>query len=86
MMYEQFDKYSKTAIPIEKSCAENRYGWICPVCGKGLAPWVSACSCREMPVDNKITVSCTPGSQYEEALLNAYAKSSLEHILLDDGK
>ncbi len=22
-------------------------GWKCPVCGKGLAPWVSECSCIE---------------------------------------
>lgn len=22
-------------------------GWICPVCGKGLAPWVKECSCKD---------------------------------------
>ena len=22
------------------------YGWICPVCGRGNAPWNSSCSCR----------------------------------------
>lgn len=24
----------------------NQYGWICPVCGRGNAPWNSSCSCR----------------------------------------
>lgn len=24
---------------------ENKTGWICPVCGKGLAPWMSYCDC-----------------------------------------
>ena len=21
-------------------------GWICPVCGRGLSPWTSACPCK----------------------------------------
>ena len=25
----------------------NNYGWICPVCGKGVAPWASTCPCKD---------------------------------------
>ena len=24
---------------------ENKKGWICPVCGRGMAPWVKSCDC-----------------------------------------
>ena len=24
-------------------------GWICPMCGKSLAPWVPECDCKPMP-------------------------------------
>ena len=26
-------------------------GWICPVCGRGLAPWVSECPCYKKEVE-----------------------------------
>jgi hypothetical protein len=32
---------NNNSLPMEN----KQYGWICPVCGKGLAPWVSECSC-----------------------------------------
>ena len=31
-------------MPVPDSFGQQ-YGWICPVCGKGLAPWVRECSC-----------------------------------------
>jgi hypothetical protein len=24
------------------------YGWVCPVCGTGNAPWASQCSCKKL--------------------------------------
>lgn len=32
-------------------------GWICPVCGRGNAPFVAYCPCR--PMDQNFTVTCT---------------------------
>ena len=29
-------------------------GWICPVCGKGLSPWTSECSCQ----GSKLEITC----------------------------
>lgn len=29
----------------EDNSSFGQQGWICPVCGRGLAPWVSECSC-----------------------------------------
>lgn len=37
---------SKTSKPVQ-------YGWICPVCGRGNAPFTSTCPCK--PIDLKIT-------------------------------
>ena len=31
------------------------YGWVCPVCGKANAPWVSQCTCK-----GKLPVPCEP--------------------------
>ena len=31
----------------------GQQGWICPVCGRGLAPWVSVCPCND-----KFEVTC----------------------------
>ena len=31
------------------------YGWICPVCGKGLAPWLSICPCQTLEVKTETT-------------------------------
>ena len=39
-------------IPIPQGFGEQS-GWICPVCGRGLAPWVSVCPCND-----KYEVTC----------------------------
>lgn len=45
-----------TSGPAENPCpsarfvADNypaRYGWVCPICTQGLAPWVERCPCRD---------------------------------------
>lgn len=25
---------------------EKQHGWVCPVCGTGIAPWVPTCPCK----------------------------------------
>ena len=37
---------TSTAINNTSHRKNTDYGWICPVCGRGNAPWNSSCSCR----------------------------------------
>jgi hypothetical protein len=46
---------SNCDLPMPQSFGEQK-GWICPVCGRGLAPWVSCCPCvstREIVYNSK---------------------------------
>ena len=36
--------YNETKLE-ESKCSSTVYGWICPVCGRGLSPYTSECSC-----------------------------------------
>ena len=36
-------RHSNCDMPMPQGFGEQ--GWICPVCGRGLAPWVSCCPC-----------------------------------------
>ena len=33
--------YSETINP------PKMYGWVCPVCGRGLSPWTRSCPCAD---------------------------------------
>ena len=37
---------SNCDIPMPQGFGEQK-GWICPVCGRGVAPWVDYCPCRQ---------------------------------------
>lgn len=39
-------------------------GWICPVCGRGVAPWVNYCPCQESEM--KITYGTSTATNNEE--------------------
>ncbi|MEE1303392.1 MAG: hypothetical protein UHD64_11460 [Bacteroidales bacterium] len=46
---------SNCDLPMPQGFGEQK-GWICPVCGRGLAPWVSCCPCmntREIVFNSK---------------------------------
>lgn len=42
-------------VEFKTSPIVGSYGWVCPVCGAGNAPWVSRCNC--MGFEYKITCS-----------------------------
>lgn len=47
-------------------------GWICPVCGRGVAPWVDYCPCQ---IDRGITFATGTGtSTYVNLDLKEYEK------------
>lgn len=41
------DRASNCDMPMPQGFDEQK-GWICPVCGRGLAPWVDYCPCHEV--------------------------------------
>lgn len=52
---------SNCDMPTPQGFGEGK-GWICPVCGRGLAPWVSCCPCANEEI--KITYG-TRSDEYE---------------------
>lgn len=41
-----FTSTTGTPINISSPKVGGSYGWICPVCGRGNAPWNSCCPCK----------------------------------------
>lgn len=71
---------SNCDIPIPQGFGKQK-GWICPVCGRGLAPWTSFCPCQS---DFKITYGTSTGgdvdlSEYQD-MMNRIQKA------LEDGE
>ena len=52
-------------------------GWECPVCGRGLAPWVMECPCYSEP---KITQKKELTKEEEEELLDKLADWSCSTV------
>lgn len=48
---------SNCDIPIPQGFGKQE-GWICPVCGRGVAPWADVCPCQR---DTKITYGTATG-------------------------
>ena len=47
----------------------NQKGWICPVCGRGVAPWVDVCPCQS---DFKITYGTSTGAEQPDGWKEYY--------------
>ena len=41
--------YSCCDMPVPQGFGQQ--GWVCPVCGRGLAPWVSVCPCMSPKIE-----------------------------------
>lgn len=63
---------NNNSLPMEN----KQYGWICPVCGKGLAPWVSECPCNSYSntLDTMTSLKPLPGYSEED-----YRKNQIIH-------
>ena len=53
---------SNCDIPMPQGFGEQK-GWICPVCGRGVAPWTSFCPCQS---DWNITYGTSTTTDDEE--------------------
>ena len=53
---------SNCDTPLPRGFGEQK-GWICPVCGRGVAPWVSFCPCQTSEM--KITYGTSTGGDYD---------------------
>ena len=56
-------------------------GWICPVCGRGVAPWVDYCPCQ---IDRGITFATGTGTYINLDLkeFEKYATTNCEELKL----
>ena len=43
LVYRPIISWNKEDNPTPQGFGQQ--GWVCPVCGRGLAPWVSVCPC-----------------------------------------
>lgn len=66
-------------MPMPQGFGEQ--GWICPVCGRGLAPWMNFCPCQGSEI--KITYGTGTGVN-DDFDINEYIKYAAEHWNEDD--
>ena len=62
---------SNCDIPMPQDFGEQK-GWICPVCGRGVAPWVDCCPCQ---IDRNVTwVTGTGTGTYTNLYVKEFEK------------
>ena len=71
---------SNCDIPMPQGFGEQK-GWICPVCGRGLAPWVDYCPCQ---IDRNITYVSGTGTytNLDAEAFKKYANTNCEELKL----
>lgn len=62
-------------MPVPPSFGEQK-GWICPVCGRGVAPWMNFCPCQS---DWEITYGTSAGDN-SNVDMNDSLKYATEHL------
>ena len=73
---------SNCDIPTHQGFGEQK-GWICPVCGRGLAPWVDYCPCQS---DWKITYGTSTDGTYDiESYLEQIRRGERANLDLLEG-
>lgn len=53
------NRFSSCDMPLPKGFGKQE-GWICPVCGRGVAPWVDVCPCQKDAGVINITTTTNP--------------------------
>lgn len=71
---------SNCDMPMPQGFGEQR-GWICPVCGRGVAPWVDCCPCQ---INREITFATGTGTYTNLDLkeFEKYATTNCEELKL----
>jgi predicted amidophosphoribosyltransferase len=63
------NRFSNCDIPMPQGFGEQK-GWICPVCGRGVAPWVDFCPCQGSEM--KITYGTSTGVEQVDSWKEYY--------------
>ena len=72
--------FSNCDIPMPQGFGKQE-GWICPVCGRGVAPWVDYCPCQ---INRNITWASGTGGYVNNDITkyDKYAISDSEELML----
>lgn len=74
---------SNCDMPLPQGFGEQK-GWICPVCGRGLAPWTSFCPCQGSEM--KITYGTSLGTEEIDSMQDYYERWTKQHNTNFDGE
>ena len=80
--YPNMHKASNCDMPAPQGFGEQK-GWICPVCGRGVAPWVDYCPCQ---INKNITwvtgTGTTTYTNLDAKEFEKYATTNCEELKL----
>lgn len=79
VMNDLVHRPSNCDMPMPQGFGEER-GWICPVCGRGVAPWMNWCPCQKDAYANTINSNVGPIS------LDEYASVLNQGVIYEDAK
>ena len=68
------NQVSNCDIPMPQGFGKQE-GWICPVCGRGVAPWVDYCSCQGSEM--KITYGTSTDGTYD---IESYLEQARQYV------